>query len=242
MGVETVQEEAKTVDEQNEAKSTVSVYVMGKKYEVPEGLTIMKAMEHAGYRLIRGAGCRGGFCGACGTVFRMEGDYRLQVGLACQTVAEDGMYMTQIPFFPANRAKHDLESLDPDLASLMRLYPELSRCVGCNTCTRACPQDLEVMDFMAAAMRGDIAKAADMSFDCIMCGLCASRCPSELVQYQIAILCRRLYARYLAPETEHLRERIAELEDGRLDEEIDELMALDEDALRERYNARDIEE
>ena len=47
----------------------VNVYLMGKKYEVPEGLTIMGAMEYAGYKLVRGCGCRNGFCGACATVY-----------------------------------------------------------------------------------------------------------------------------------------------------------------------------
>ena len=45
-------------------KGMVDIYIMGKRYEVPESLTIMKAMEYAGYRLIRGCGCRSGFCGA----------------------------------------------------------------------------------------------------------------------------------------------------------------------------------
>lgn len=43
----------------------VKIFIMGKAYQVPKGLTIMKAMEHAGYQFIRGCGCRGGFCGAC---------------------------------------------------------------------------------------------------------------------------------------------------------------------------------
>ena len=32
----------------------VNVFVMGKKYEVPASLTIMKALEYAGYKLVRG--------------------------------------------------------------------------------------------------------------------------------------------------------------------------------------------
>ena len=53
----------------------IPIYVMGKRYEVPETLTIMKALEYAGYKFIRGCGCRDGKCGACGTVFRKPGDY-----------------------------------------------------------------------------------------------------------------------------------------------------------------------
>jgi len=49
---------------------TVPIFIMGKRYLVPDALTIMKAMEYAGYQFIRGCGCRGGVCGACATVYR----------------------------------------------------------------------------------------------------------------------------------------------------------------------------
>ena len=35
----------------------VNIFLFGKKYEVPENLTIMTAMEYAGYQLVRGCGC-----------------------------------------------------------------------------------------------------------------------------------------------------------------------------------------
>ncbi len=222
-------------------QDSVRIFIMGKGYEVPKSLTIMKAMEHAGYRFVRGCGCRGGFCGACGTVYRMPDDYRLMVGLACQTVVEDGMYLTQIPVFPANKATYDVEKLRPSLSDMVKLYPELTRCLGCNTCTKACPQDLDVMNYMAAAMRGDIAKAADMSFDCLMCGLCAARCPAETVQYNIAILARRIYARHVAPRAKHLASRVDEVSDGAFDQALDEVTKLTRAELETLYNERDIE-
>jgi len=224
-----------------DTESMVKIFIMGKAYEVPAGLTIMKAMEYSGYKFIRGVGCRGGFCGACATVYRLEGDYRLQVGLACQTVVEEGMYLAQVPFFPANKANYDIEELEPSLGALLQNYPELSRCLGCGTCSKVCPQDLQVMDYMQAAMRGDIRKVAELSFDCIMCGLCAARCPSETSQYRVALLARRLYARYLEPQAEHLADRIEEIEQGEFDEELQELMEMDKDQLAARYDARDIE-
>jgi hypothetical protein len=42
----------------------IPIYIMNKQYLVPPTLTIMKALEYAGYKLIRGVGCRAGFCGA----------------------------------------------------------------------------------------------------------------------------------------------------------------------------------
>jgi len=227
------------MDEQQE--NLIPVYIMGKRYMVPPTLTIMKAMEYAGYTLVRGVGCRGGFCGACATTYRIKGDPKLYFGLACQTVVEPEMYLAQIPFFPAQRAYYDLKDLSPTSATLFSTYPQLLRCLGCGACTKACPQDLDVRAYMAAGMKGDIADMADLSFDCIMCGLCAARCPAEEAQYNIAILARRLYGRYLAPRSDHLQARLEEIEAGAFDDQLEELKELSRDELVERYETRDIE-
>jgi formate hydrogenlyase subunit 6/NADH:ubiquinone oxidoreductase subunit I len=218
-----------------------TIYVMGKAYEVPSDLTIMKAMEYAGYRFLRGCGCRGAFCGACGTVYRTQDDYRLKVGLACQEMVQDDMYLSEIPFFPGNKANYDVEDLKPKAEAVLAHYPEVYRCLACNTCTKACPQDIEVMEYIQAALRGDIAKAADLSFDCLMCGLCAARCPAEIVQYNVALLCRRLYSRHIAPEAKHLEARVKEVRDGKFDKEIASLKAMDQREIAKLYDARDIE-
>jgi len=219
----------------------IPIYIMGKKYLVPKDLTIMKALEYSGYKYIRGCGCRGGFCGACGTIYRFKDDYKLHSGLACQTIAEEDMYLVQIPFFPANKALYSIEELKPTGNTLLKLYPELARCVACNTCTKVCPQDIEVMEYMQAALRGDIAKVADLSFDCIMCGLCAVRCPSEIVQYHIGILCRRLYGSHLAPRAEHLEVRVKEISEGIHDAGLDKLTGCDIEELKRLYDNREIE-
>jgi len=219
----------------------IPIYIMGKRYMVPNTLTIMGALEYAGYKLIRGVGCRAAFCGACSTVYRLEGDPKLYIGLACGTLVQPGMYLTQIPFYPAERAQYRLHELEPTFATLVRLYPQVLKCLGCGTCTKSCPQDLKVKDYMAAAMRGDIARVADLSFDCIMCGMCVSRCPAEEAQPNIAILCRRLYGKYLAPRAQHLAQRVAEIEAGQYDEELAKIKATPEAELRRMYNTRDIE-
>jgi succinate dehydrogenase/fumarate reductase-like Fe-S protein len=224
-----------------EKEEIIPIYIMGKRYDVPKSLTIMKAMEWAGYSLVRGVGCRGGFCGACATVYRVKDDPKLYFGLSCQTVVRPEMYLGQIPFFPAKRSSYDITQLEPTAATLFKTYPELLRCLGCGTCTKACPQELDVKGYMAAAMRGDIAAVANMSFDCIMCGLCAARCPAEEPQYNIGILSRRLYGRYLAPRSKHLEERVEEISTGKYDAELRELKEMDLQELKERYTAREIE-
>ncbi len=223
------------------AEEMVTIYVMGKQYEVPANLTIMKAMEYAGYRLVRGCGCRGAFCGACGTVYRTKDDYRLKVGLACQEVVQDGMYLTELPFYPGNKATYDIEDLEANAETVLKLYPEVYRCLACNACTKACPQDIEVMEYIQTALRGDIAKTADLSFDCILCGLCASRCPAEIVQYNVGLLARRLYSRHVAEKSKHLEKRVGELEKGKYKKDIDKLKKTKTKELKELYNNRDME-
>ena len=108
----------------------IPIYIMGKKYDVPTTSTILKAIEYAGYCHVRGCGCRGGYCGACGTVYRTPGDYRIKVGMACQTVVEPNMYLSIIPFYPANKALYDIQKLEPTSETIIKLYPEVLRCVA----------------------------------------------------------------------------------------------------------------
>ncbi|HSO21819.1 MAG TPA: 4Fe-4S dicluster domain-containing protein [Chondromyces sp.] len=223
------------------AVKTIPIYVMGKRYDVPDTLTIMKALEYAGYQYIRGCGCRGGVCGACATVYRKAGDYKIRTGLACQTVVEPEMYLTQIPFYPANRASYDFESMEPTPESIFKLYPELFRCVACNACTKVCPMDVEVLDYVSALKRGDISAAAEISFDCIQCGLCASRCMGEMAQYHIAQLARRLHGGKLAPKAQHLQEICEKIDAGAFDDELTRLKGLDQEALKKLYTEREME-
>ncbi len=219
----------------------VDIYIMGKHYQVPEGLTILTALEYCGYRMIRGCGCRAGFCGACATIYNFKNDPQLRYDLACQKTVEPDMYLVQVPFFPAAKALYNLEEIKPTGEQVLSLYPELVTCFGCNNCTKTCPQELEVMWFISDALRGDIREVVNKSFDCVMCGLCAARCPQGIVPYNIATLCRRLYGRYLAPTSKHLEDRIAEIEAGKFDAELEELKGMEEGKLRRLYAERDIE-
>jgi heterodisulfide reductase subunit C len=224
-----------------ETARMVDIYIMGKHYQVPEGLTILTALEYCGYRMIRGCGCRAGFCGACATIYNFKNDPQLRYDLACQKTVEPDMYLVQVPFFPAAKALYNLEEIEATGEQVLSLYPELVTCFGCNNCTKSCPQDLEVMWFISDALRGDIREVVNKSFDCVMCGLCAARCPQGIVPYNIAILCRRLYGRYLAPTSKHLEDRIAEIEAGKFDTELEELERMEESELRRLYAEREIE-
>jgi Fe-S oxidoreductase len=216
----------------------IPIYVMGKRYDVPDSLTIMKALEYAGYKYIRGCGCRGGICGACGTVYRKPGDYHIRVGLACQTVVEPDMYLTQIPFFPAIRSSYNFEEISADATEVHKLYPELFRCVACNACTKVCPMDVQVMDYVAAIKQGDLKKANELSFDCIQCGLCTSRCMAEMAQYHIAQMVRRIHGSKITPRAEHLQTMVDNIAAGKFDEGIEKLKTMDEETMKDVYQNR----
>ena len=245
MSVDKTQIKKESLDKKKEKEDEeefVTVFIMGKAYQVPADATIMGAIEYAGYQIKRGAGCREGFCGACATVFRLPGDYKIYTGLACTTLVEDGMWLSQLPAIPGQKALYELEKLEPNVATIQRLYPEVFRCVACNTCTKACPQDLEVMDYIQAAKRGDIEMLMDLSFDCLCCGLCAIRCPAEIVQYNVGLLGKRLYGRYLSKKSKNLETRIEEIKQKKFDKEYDELCKMGKADLKKKYYARDIEE
>ena len=225
-------------------ENMIDVYLFGKKYSVPAGLTIMTAMEYAGYELVRGCGCRNGFCGACATIYRIKGESQLHGCLACQTEVQENMYVATLPFFPLEKKIYNIEDIKPDQQVMMQLYPEIYACVGCNACTKACTQELNVMQYIAYAQRGEYDKCAEESFDCVMCGVCSSRCPAGISHPQVAMLARRLNGKYIAPECRHLNDRVNEVNEGIFDEKIAELMAKSVDDIEEinaMYNNREIE-
>ena len=225
-----------------EGAKMIPLIIMGKEYMIPETLTVMKAIEFSGYKYTRGCGCRGGICGACGFFYRFEGDYKLKTGLACQTVAEPNMIITQLPFFPMKRSRFDISKLEDNPEEMIRIhYPEVFKCVGCGTCTRTCPMEIDVMGYVAHMKQGNIKKAAKKSFDCILCGLCASRCPAQISQPTAALMARRLSAKVLTPKADHLKSRAEEVNNGKYEGMLQKLSGLDEEALKTLYLERERE-
>ncbi|MBO4387177.1 MAG: 4Fe-4S ferredoxin, partial [Treponema sp.] len=114
----------------------------------------------------------------------------------------------------------------------------------CNACTKSCTQGLNVMQYIAYAQRGEYAKCADESFDCVMCGVCSSRCPAGISHPQVAELARRLNGKYIQPETQHLLDRVAEIDAGKCEEAIKKLVEMstgNKEQIKNLYNTREIE-
>ena len=222
-------------------ENMVNVFLFGKRYQVPESLTIMKAMEYAGYQLVRGCGCRNGFCGACATIYRIKGEQELKTCLACQEKVQEGMYVATLPFFPLVKQVYDIEKIKPTQQIMMQLYPEIYSCIGCNACTKSCTQELNVMQYIAYAQRGEYEKCAEESFDCVMCGVCSSRCPAGISHPQVAVLARRLTGKYIAPDSQHLINRVAEIDAGDCKAALEAIMNTPLEEQKHLYNTREIE-
>ena len=97
------------------------------------------------------------------------------------------------------------------------------------------------MQYIAYAQRGDFEKCAEESFDCVMCGVCSSRCPAGISHPQVAMLARRINGKYLAPDCGHLNDRVREIKDGTFTELIEALMQKPIEEMKELYNNREIE-
>jgi heterodisulfide reductase subunit C len=97
------------------------------------------------------------------------------------------------------------------------------------------------MDYVQASLRGDIEKAAVLSFDCVQCGLCAFRCPAEITQYHVGQLARRLNGKFVAPKAIHTEEAVAKLNSGVTKEEIKKLKVMKLAEIKELYTKRSME-
>ena len=93
----------------------ITVYLYGKKYTVPSSLTIMEAFEYSGYQLVRGCGCRNGFCGACATIYRIRGETTLLIAWVvfhCKLLRTTCVYFS-LPFFLLEKKSINIEEIRP---------------------------------------------------------------------------------------------------------------------------------
>jgi heterodisulfide reductase subunit C len=100
---------------------------------------------------------------------------------------------------------------------------------------------IDVMDYVALIGRGELTKAAEVSFSCVMCGLCAIRCPAQISQHTAAMYVRRLAGRYLTPRAGHLQARVAQVRAGKYDAQLAQLKAMGKDELKSLYAGRERE-
>ncbi len=192
----------------------VSVEIMGKPHRVPQGITVLQAMWYSGHELIRGVGCLGGTCGACGIVYRTKDSFELQNGLGCQTLVQEGLSFSMVPHFAAARASYNMAELADPKEALFELYPEAARCVNCNACNRVCPQGIDVRSSVWCAVFGNFDQVAELTMSCNNCGLCVVRCPADMAPNLIALYARRAHGVHELKPPARLTDRIGEINAG----------------------------
>jgi ferredoxin len=210
----------------------VTVEIEGKPFQVPAGVTLIKAMWYAGKEVLRGAGCLGGFCGACATYYRTKDDPKVKTGLACSMAVEDGMSFSFMPAFPARKAIYDLQALKDPKQDLFELYPEAPLCRNCDACTQACPQKIDVREGVWKAVFGDFKAVSDMFMDCVMCGMCAPVCIADIAPNLVAIYASRAQGVHFTEKPEGLATRIKKIADGEYQEEWERILQLSDEELQ----------
>jgi heterodisulfide reductase subunit C len=97
--------------------------------------------------------------------------------------------------------------------------------------------DLEVMNYVSAALRNDLEQAVELSMECVMCGMCAARCPAELAPFNIALLIRRIYGKHILRRPRSLDQRLDDIQAGGFHRDLLELKASSKAELEEKFKA-----
>lgn len=218
--------------EENLQPKMVTVEIAGKTHQVPAGITLMKALWYTGHEVIRGAGCLGGFCGACGTYYRTKDDPRVKTCLACSFAVEDGMSFSFAPPFPARKAIYNIRELTDPKQDLFTLYPEAPLCRNCNACTEACPQGIDVREGVWRAVFGDFKAVSDMFMNCVMCGLCAPVCIADIAPNFVALYASRAQGVHFTEKPIGLKQRIQAIAEGRYQEDWNRILAMTDEELQ----------
>ncbi len=220
---------------------THTLYIMGNPYQVPAGFTIMTSLEYVGFQWTRGCGCRGGVCGGCATIYRVDDAPKWQVGLACQTLTQDNMHLVTVPYVPSHWPRYVADNVTSVENTLETLFPHLESCLHCNSCTQSCPLGLKVLGYVRALQKKDFEKVRKLSMECILCGMCALRCPKNLAPQSMARIARRLLARIEykqwaeSTDTTGFAEKVQMATVRAWEEEIQRYKNLSNEALLEKY-------
>ncbi len=195
-------------------QETVSIQFMGKTYHVSKDTTLLGALLEVGWDSVKGVGCMGGCCGACGVLYRPPHESHVRTGLACRIPVEDGLTFSLVGPFPSRKVEYDVSEISNPKQALFDLYPEITTCRNCDLCVQACPQGINVQRAMWCAVFGEFAEGAELFKSCVQCGFCARVCPVGICPYQVALYVSRAQGARLTEPPPDLSARLDQIESG----------------------------
>lgn len=169
-------------------EKTVEIKISGKTIQAKAGETLVHALWAAGMAESVKVGCAGGVCGACTVTLRYPDGRQGGTELACMKPVEDGMEVFPCPVSADNPAEPVVQ---PELAHLQSVFPALSRCTKCGSCTTACPMSIPVMDSVLRMQKGEFQAVAEDFTTCIHCGLCRYVCEDKVKPHNMGLWIRR---------------------------------------------------
>jgi len=169
----------------------VTIYFQGEAIAAHLGETLIQALWDSGHRLVDHVGCLGGACGACSGTYTDPITGEPRSALACQLMVRDGLdfRFTAPTELPAPAYRRD--ALRPDLPGLLACHPETLRCRSCQACTLVCPQQIDAMGAVLAAIQGRLAATAEHGLSCVSCGLCMMVCDVGIAPQLVMAFARR---------------------------------------------------
>lgn len=181
------------------SSARVALTFEGHTLNAARGISLLQAWIQAGLALTENVGCLGqGVCGACRVLVRRRGERLAGTALACETLVEEGMQVAFIDHFPARRTHgydlHAVRDSGTAIEQIDRVFPEAKDCRHCSGCDRACPKQIEVQRMVNLAASGQLAAAAALFDQCVMCNLCVAACPEHIDPAHLGQFVRRLHA------------------------------------------------
>lgn len=80
------------------SRAKIKFTVLGQPVSVPEGMTVLNAIQVSGHDELKGCGCRMGDCGECAVYYRKPGSAVTLRDFSCEMRVSEGLEVMEVPF------------------------------------------------------------------------------------------------------------------------------------------------